>query len=356
MNFEEAGQRYVYLREQFEKRLISQEEFLRAVGELAVTTPDGKVWTLDPFAGLWVEKAPGRETPVSHLPSEGGEPQSLLQLLAILGRGMVKNLPKTIMIGLLMAVFAWAAHTYIIAKINDGLMYNPARIAINSVVHLQRTYFPGVNMFWGVLSYFLTSFLMRALSVGPQNWLKSIQKLPDNIRFSLQQDKTWGQKSLLAGFFLALLIMLIYRNFMLRWVLAVGFLLLLTARFVSLEFLVLKTAFSDLRRFLKREIVPLWMEYDCLYLLLAGLCAGFFLAGLWKARVSLTLVAMVLSAAYFVFMERQQQKPRGAFLLFLTAGGLLLYGKSAFAWCEGASLSQVGATGSNGGGCTTPIW
>lgn len=151
MNCEEAGRQYVVLRERFDNGLISPEEFVRAVRELVVTAPDGTMWTLDPFAATWVEVAPeAKPGPVSPAASIAKEPQSLIHLLLFLGKALLKNLPRMIMIGLLMAVFTWAAHTYIIAKNNDGLMYNAARVAVNSVVHLQKSYFPGINLFWGL--------------------------------------------------------------------------------------------------------------------------------------------------------------------------------------------------------------
>lgn len=163
MNFEEAGRQYVILKDRFDNNLISLEEFEHSVGKLATIAPDGKKWKLDPFAGTWVEVAPG-EIPVPSKKRGTGAPETLLQFVFVFIKSLLKSLPKLIMIGLLMAVLTWVAHTYIIAKVNDGLMYVAGRTALNSVVHLQQTHFPGVNAFWGLFAYFLSSFLMRAHS------------------------------------------------------------------------------------------------------------------------------------------------------------------------------------------------
>ena len=342
LNFEEAGRQYVVLREQFDNNHISREEFVRAVGELVVTGPDGKMWALEPFAATWAEQAPGAGS-VSPAPAKTGEPQSLLQLLAFLGKGLLKNLPRMLLIGLLMAVLTWVAHTYIIAKVNDGLMYNAGKVAVNSVVHLQETHFPGVNAFWGLLSYFLTSFFMRAFSMGPQKWLKTAMLLPDNVKQSLSRSKDTGQVVILAGVFAALFIMLLFRNYMLSWVLAIGILLVMTAHFAGMETLLLRTALLDLRRFTRRLIVPQGQEEDGVYLLLLGMCGGFLLAGIFKAGLTFTIIGLLLVAGLYLYLQHQQ-KAKAALLLVLFGSAFLLREHTVFAWCEGASLSQVGGS------------
>jgi len=116
MNFMEAGRRYVVLRDQLINKLISQEDFVQAVGELVVAGPDGKMWKLEPFAGTWLEMEPVGN-PVSSAHVQTGEPQNLLQLIAARAGSLVKNLPRILPIGLPMASFTWAAYTYTIARI-----------------------------------------------------------------------------------------------------------------------------------------------------------------------------------------------------------------------------------------------
>lgn len=128
--------------------------------------------------------------------------------------------------------------------------------------------------------------------------------MPANIKQSVQRDKNRGQTVILAGVFAALLIMLFFRNFMLSWVLAIGTLLILTARFASLEILVLKTALLDLQRLAKRRLVLKGDKYNSVNLLLTGICGGFFLVGIWKAKLSLTIIGLILVAGYFIFKHQ----------------------------------------------------
>ena len=341
MNFEAAGERYVALKAQYENKVISAADFERSVKALVVSTSDGKKWHIDPLTGTWVELGSGK--PPSLARQGGNEaPQTLLQFLSFMLKGLVKNLPRIILIGLAMSVLTWVAHTYIVAKINDGLMFVSGNTTVNSVVHLQQTHFRGVNAFWGILAYFVSTFFMRALSMGPKNWLNNIKQTPKHIQESFMQNGSKAIGALLIGVFLAMFFISIYRNFMLSWVLAFGFLLILTAHFQSVEITLLRLGLSDLQKFFGRNIVDKGEEYDLVYLGLLGMAGGFFLAGLMRTNFWFTFVFAVLALAAFILLQ-VKGVPKVAALLALAGGGALLFHDgSVYAWCEGGSFSQAG--------------
>ena len=345
MNFEEVGEQYNVLKAQYETGTISAQEFEASVRALVVLAPDGRKWYLDPFAGTWVELEVGKPPSISSK-ADVKAPETLIQFLSLMIKGLVKSIPRIILIGLLMSLLTWVAHTYIIAKINDGLMYNSAKVALNSVVHLQETHFRGVNAFWGLLAFFISSFFMRALSMGSQKWLNNIIQTPVNIKQSFKKSGNKALAALLIGAFIALFFISVYRNFMLSWVLAFGLLLIMTSHFQGVEITLLKLGFTDLQKLFNRCFVREGEEYDHIYLALLGLAGGFFLAGLLGTNFWVTFGFAFLSILAFVLLY-VTGTPKIAALLALVGGGgalFLLDSTTVYAWCEGASLSQVGGS------------
>ena len=342
MNFDEVSKKFVHLKGRYESGSISAQEYERSARELVAMTPDGKQWYLDPHMGTWVELGTGEPRAVP--PQAGAKaPETLLQFLLQMGKGLMKSIPRIILIALVMSLFTWVAHTYIIAKVNDGLMYNSARVALNSVVHLQQTHFPGINAFWGLLAYFLTSFFMRSLSLGPQQWVNQIKKTPINIKQSFEQNSERAPGALLLGAFIALLLSSAFRNFMLSWIMSIGLLLVMTAHFRGLEITVLKLGISDLQRFFGRRFIPEAEEYHRIYLALLGMVGGFILAGLWRTNFFITFVFSLLFLAAYILLH--VKGTQSATALLLLAGMATLFPESpVYAWCEGASFSQAGGS------------
>ena len=240
MTFEEAGLNYAQLRQQFEQSTITQQEFERRVSELVVVGPDGISWRLDPHTGTWLQAG----VPPSAIPAkkkkEQKHPETLFQLAVLIVKSLISNLPKTILLALLMAGLTWVVHTYLIAKVNDGLMYKEGAKALNAVVNWQRANFPGVEAFWGLLSYFLSNSFGRIFTAGIFNWVKGFLMLPNWIAQSFLKIKIKSLHFLFFGIIFALLVSYFLKNFMVSWVLALGILLTMTARFQSMEALVLR--------------------------------------------------------------------------------------------------------------------
>ena len=339
MNFNEAGRQYHALKTLLEKKDITGEQFQHMVEKIRAVAPDGRKWRIDPQTGNWVEGS------ISPSPGKPGakSPESLLQLLVFLAKGLLKSVPRLIMVGLLMAVLTWAAHTYLIAKVNDGLMYQSGKAAVNSVVHLRETHFPGINAFWGLLAFFTSSFFMRARAQGLKNWVKNIKDLPKNIKGTVAENREKGVRIIVLGAFAALVFAFLYRNFMLSWVLAFGILLILAAHLSSLEILVMKVGLLDVQKMSRRNFVARGEEDQAIFLFLTGAFAGFLLAGIWRTQFYLTMVSGLLLLAFYVYISTRGL-PRLAAVFLLVCGGILSLEAPVFAWCEGGSLSQAGGS------------
>lgn len=340
MDFDEAGRQYAILKNQLEREDILEHEFLQLVEKIQVVAPDHKTWRIDPQTGNWVEGVKGQTPPFLGKPEEK-PPESILQLLFFLAKGLLKNSPRLIMTGLLMAVLTWIAHTYLIAKVNEGLMYQAGKVAVNSVVHLRETHFPGINAFWGLLAYFLSSFFMRARAQGIKNWGKDILGLPKNIKEAVKKNQGKSVRFMVFGAFSALVFIFLYKNFMLGWVLAFGVLLITTAHLSSLEILVLRACLLDLQKLTRRKFVKEGEQYPAIFLFLVGSFVGFVLAGIWRTQFTYTLISALVLLLFYIYISRKGFS-RLAALFILSLGGFLLLETPVFAWCEGGSLSQAG--------------
>ncbi|UMZ73692.1 RHS repeat-associated core domain-containing protein [Natranaerofaba carboxydovora] len=347
MTFEQAGRRYLVLREQLDSGAISYQEFDSQLDELLVETPDGKTWRIDASTGTWMEREKvinsATEKKIHNFTnSTGKNPETLFQLLIVLVKGVGSSIPRIIMLGLIMSFITWVSHTYLVARVNDGLMYRPDMVTVNSIVHLQDTHFAGVNAFWGLLAYFISSFIVRARSMGFNNWLENIKQTPNNIQNSIQKNQEKGFSRIVIGVFIALFISLLYRNFMFSGVMALGMLLILTAHFKSLEIMVLKVLLGDLQRLSGKRFMILGEEYDSIFLVITGMAGGFLLAGLMRAGAILLFVACLLSIGAVVFLKNKEHQRFALSIIFL-GGGLLFLEQQAMAYCEGGSYSQAGS-------------
>lgn len=345
MDFEEAGKSYAILREKYEKGEINQESFEKEVLKLKVTQNDGRVWYIEPYSGSWTELEGKKEPQVKSPKPALEEPQTLFALFKLVGKTFIKSLPRAIFLGVLMAGLTWVAHTYIIAKINDGLMYKQANQVINAIVHLQKTYFPGVDAFWGLISYFISNNIGRLFSSGIINWFKGFLLLPYWIVQSILKNKIKSVFIITSSTALALLVSYLIKNFMVSWILSFGILLTLTARYSSMEFLVLKLAISDFQRITRLKLIDLQENIDSIFLILLGLSAGFALAGLSRVKYTNYLIYFFLMVAFLIvltFLLKRKKSAQLLLLLMIVTGGLLVFYLPLYAWCEGASLSRSG--------------
>jgi len=348
MNFDEVSQQHLALKQKLNSNIITRSEYEATLNNLIAVAPDGKRWQIDPQAGTWVEVGSGKAQEVQRKRESPG-PETLLQLLALMGKNMVKSLPKLILIGLFMSLLTWVLHTYIIAVINDGLMFVSNNNVVNAVVRLQSgdNPFRGVSAFWGVIGYFVTSFLFRASSFGLKKWSEGIVSLPDNIKTSVNNRKNGAWSSIILGASLALLIALLFNNFMLSWVLAFGLLLVMTARFESMEMVVLKLGLGDLQKIIKRQMVPKGEENHSIFLFILGLCGGFFLAALWGPRAAWIFITAILMISLYIFLVAKGNTVQkfAAMLLTILGAAIFLDPQKVLAWCEGGSFSRVDGWG-----------
>lgn len=163
MNRDELEQRYQQYRAQFDRGTMGREAFSAAVAALRFQDPQGVWWQIRESDGLWVRwdgKGWVTGTPIrpgtTGRPSPAGNaPQTLLDLVKMMIRGMVtgwlKNIP--IMIGSIAAI--WFIHTYLLVVINEGFNPDPNNPILSMILIVQGNVLAGalVWAFFGALAW-----------------------------------------------------------------------------------------------------------------------------------------------------------------------------------------------------------
>ena len=340
MDFDELHARYLTVRGQLDRGEISLKEFQRQVAELRFRTPQGQWWQIDPATGGWLvwngrawtaagtPPSQGEGQPAGQ-PARGGRrappvpqpaPQTLWQLVVLMVKGWVANLPLTIITSLLMAGATWFFHTWLVVGPNNTMLFatKPVFQYIINTVQNPR----GGMAFWSVIAYFASPFLGRLFS-APIACLKGIILFPSWLARGFQKLRWRAAIPLLIGGIVALALSWRMANYMVAWAYAAGFLLLTMGLDMSFEYMVLKLLLSDLRRYLHLRLAPTGTESECVFLLFPGLALGFAVSALhrtpalWARLTFWGGLAVILVASTASIVKRRKSARETATLLVL---------------------------------------
>ena len=341
MDFDELQARYLTLRGQLDRGEIAPAEFQRRMAELRFRTAQGQWWQIDPATGGWLvwngrawapapappavtdQQMPAQQVRRGRRPPPVPEPtpQTLWQLIILVVKGWVANLPLTIVTSLLMAGATWVFHTWLVVAPNNTMLYptKPVfRYIINTVQNPR-----GGMAFWSVIAYFVSPFLGRLFS-APIACLKGIVLFPSWLARGFQKLRWRAAVPLLIGGIVALVLSWRMANYMLAWAYAAGFLLLTMGLDMSFEYMVLKLALSDLRRYLHLRLTPVGAESECVFLLFPGLALGFAVSALHRtptlwARLTFWggLAVILIASAASIAKRRKTARQAATFLVLM---------------------------------------
>ncbi|HWQ22308.1 MAG TPA: hypothetical protein VN478_06245 [Clostridia bacterium] len=348
MEFNEATQSYIALRQQLASGAITPEHFQQEVAKLRLVTTDGVWWQIDPASGAWLawngktwipaaaagqvtqqdlqaEKSPktsprrgGRSRRPQ--PKEEPAPQTLWQLAVLMVRTWLVNLPATIISSIVTGGLVWLFHTVLLVGPNASVSWTNRHPILYWMIDTVQNPRGGVA-FWVVASYFVTSFFGRLFS-SPVACVKGIVLFPSWLTRGFRKLRLRAFVPFLLGGIVAFAISWRVRNYMTVYAYALGFLLVTMALDMSFEHMTLRLALSDLRRYLRVRVAPYGTESDFVFLLFPGLALGFAASALrrtptlWAQLIFWgALLALVLSAAWS--LRRKATRTAGALLLFL---------------------------------------
>jgi hypothetical protein len=298
MDFNEVSRSYKALQQQLASGAITPENYEQEVAKLRFMTPNGAWWQVDPATGGWLTwdgqtwvpadqtgqqpttmqtgptvSVPGGRRGRRPPPRQEPPPQTLWQLGVLMLKSWVENLPTTIISAIVTGAGAWFIHTWLLIGPNNSVVWTNRFPVLWWVINTVQNPRGGV-VFWGIASYFVSSFLGRLFS-SPIAWAKGIVLSPSWLVRAFRNLKARALVPFLLGGVVAVAIGLSMHNYMAAWAYAAGFLLITMALDMSFEHMALRLALSDLRRYLKVRLAPYGAESDYVFLLFPGLALGF---------------------------------------------------------------------------------
>jgi len=263
----------------------------RGSGQRAVDQPSTEPQPQTATARVGAQ-APGRAQPrtqthgqIKEQPStSAAEPQTLVELLTMIGKSLLKSLPQKIIIVCAVLVGTWFVHTFLLAYVNDGF-FHVRHPVLAMVLSLNRGQFGGI-LFWTLLSGIISTLVTTIYREGVTPLVSRLKQVPAAIGENMQSTGQFAPAILLGAGGLALFLgfTIAHRgeyvpNRMVSLLMVIALLLTLSNGFKGFVFLVTRLAWQDLRRNMAGQIKS---EYNprVVYLALAGMGLGFALATL----------------------------------------------------------------------------
>lgn len=270
--FNDLERRYAELRRQWEANELSPQQFEEAVNELRFQTEDGTWWQLRGRDGLWLRwdgaawqeakppaqpapaAAPAVDPPSAKDEPTGQQPQTLVQLLRLILRAVMKGFLWKIPLAVGIALLTWILHTYLLVGPNGGFApgVNPI---LNSVLALQGRIFSG-TLFWTLLVGLAAALFRRLRRIGWSQTIDDLRTAPSWVRTCMQRTQDNALPILLGALAVSLFLSAWIDNRLVSAQLVLLGLGALVAQQQSLSLLVAKLTWSDGQRLLRRGATP----------------------------------------------------------------------------------------------------
>jgi hypothetical protein len=270
--FNDFELRYAELRRQWEARRLRPQQFEDAVNELRFQTEDGTWWQIRGRDGAWLRwdgtawqeaKPPAQPAPPTPLvvephpeaePSTAKQPQTLLQLLRLILRGVLKGFLWKLPLALGIALLTWILHTYLLVGPNGG--FAPGTNALlDSILALQGHVLSG-TLFWTLLVGLSAVLFRRFRRTGLSQTIEDLRSAPSWVQNCMLRAKDNALPILLGALAVSLFLSAWIDNRLVSAQLVLLGLGALIAQQQSLSLLVAKLAWSDGQRLLRRGAPP----------------------------------------------------------------------------------------------------
>ncbi|RPI31829.1 MAG: hypothetical protein EHM70_10555, partial [Chloroflexota bacterium] len=375
MNFQEAENTYATLRQQLAARQIRPQDFSMYVSRLRLQDPQGAWWQICETDGSWLRwdgaawrpaipphrvqaqapvmaaqpMRPQPQAPV--MPAQPVQPQpqavvmqprpapqampavrpqkvtqppqTLLQLLVLILKGMLKGWLIKIPLSIGIMLFVWVFHTFLLIGPNGGFGSGTSKI-LDSILALNDRVVTG-TLFWTLLSMTISSFIAAIIRNGPVKIVNNLTSAPGWIVKSVKRSRLAGPSLALGFGALTILFGVIQGNRINNFLLGVLFMGSVIAQQQSFPSLVARLGWSDLQRLLKPKR-PLSFDMAWVAAGLTGATLGFFGASIlpfapYCGCASVVLLLGIMIA--LIFLQKGRPAMGAAILLLaliLTAG------------------------------------
>jgi RHS repeat-associated protein len=241
----------------------------------------------------------------------GSYPESLFQLLVLLGKGFVKNIPRMLVRSVVIGVLVWVIHTYLLVAVNNGF----AKTSSESLAHVLASpfIFNGNvlrgTLFWAVAGWLVSYIIFVRVASGPAKFISDILKTPVYIIEEFKHIAGRGLYLLLIFTASALIISIIIKNYMITLLLAIVMFLFLSLQYDSLMYLAVKLAHSDWQRIFRAKKPSRAFAAGEVILCLTGIFLGFLIFTFLPNKPYSAYLGVAFTAGVGIFL---MVKKRGA--------------------------------------------
>ncbi len=201
-------------------------------------------------------------------------PETLVQFLKLLLKGMIKRLPLKLLLAGGIALLAWIIHTYLLVVSNEG--FNPGNsIWSNGILALQGNTLGG-TLLWTLAAGLVTSTIARILAYGFGNTIRGVAETPKHILQWAGELGILAIPFLFVGYFSAIFVGFFVNNNLLIIQFFLIVLGIIIARHTSVLLTILRLGWSDAQKATKRDkLVPFNIAWPGMYFIgvLVGLLA-----------------------------------------------------------------------------------
>lgn len=357
MSFQKVWSDYLTLQEKLKADQISNEEYESAAANLKYKDSDQKWWLIRPGDGAWlswngtewaVEEPPGfkRNSQQAELPVPAAAekltagPASLLDLLVIIGKNLLRALGKKVVVSILLALLVWFLHTFLMAYVNDGF-FNVKSPLLAMVLSLERGKQGGI-LFWTLLTGLLSCLFVSIRASGLKYLLTRFRSVPGQAKAIIKRGLENSPLFLLAGVILSLLISFSYAhhgdyvaNRLVSLMLFLALILTLSGGQNGILYLVIRLSWQDLKKAFPAQIRHSY-NHSLANQVLLGAAAGFLVSALlpfmpWSGYL---VLALLIGLAAFTFNRKISPAVLFIFCLGAAFTVLLLANREALA-CYG---------------------
>lgn len=298
MKLKKAVGRFNELKIKHEAGKLKDKSFVKQVEKIRGISPDGEEWKVD-TEGNWYRKDGDEWVRDTFKKNDTSGPQNLLELLFLILKGFVTNIPRRLLYMVIIGAIVFVVHTYLVIYPNGG--YWPGTNGtLDKILSLVGNRARG-TAFWSLAVYFTMSVLGRIRMIGPVSFFSGIFKGPVRTIKS-----AFGGNSYFLPFFMtvtALLLLLaqfFIKNAAISITLIAGAVFAIITFRSDISYLFLKLAYQDMNRLFKRK----------------GQFKEFFFDA-WQ-------LAVIASMLLFIFLP---VKPYSVYGICILAIASLFYGK-----------------------------
>ena len=216
MDFQEALRAYQELKQKREEGKLPAEEFRRGVEKLRFQDRDKTWWTLHPVDGTWLKwngtrwepanppaaglgdvlappgaiAAPAQKQPPAQSPAatktgkaqqkQQQPPQTLMQLVGMILRGMLKKLPRYLLLLIIAFPVIFVLHTWLMGWINDGFQTGGYPL-LDWILVLRGRLVSG-TLFYVLLGALTAYFLSNLFRGRLGSMISGTGRLPETLR------------------------------------------------------------------------------------------------------------------------------------------------------------------------------